>query len=73
MCVGVRGWGGGMQGTMSEIDHPASPFQNLEIRETESKTFPTLATSQPLKVYSASYPLYVDNKISIMCEVKLLL
>lgn len=73
MRVDVCGGGGGMQGRMSEIDHPASPFQNVEIRGTESKTFPILATSQPLKVYSASYPLYVDNKISIMCEIKLLL
>lgn len=57
---------------MSELDHPSSPFQNLDIKEHESKTLPILATSQPLKVYSASYPLYVDNKIPIMCEVKLL-
>lgn len=57
---------------MSELDHPSSPFENLDIRERGSKTLPILATSQPLKVYSASYPLYVDNKIPIMCEVKLL-
>lgn len=57
---------------MSELDHPSSPFENLDIRERGSKTLPILATSQPLKVCSASYPLYVDNKIPIMCEVKLL-
>lgn len=57
LFMGVGAGGGQMLERMSEIDHPPSPFPNFEIRGTESKAFPTLATSQPLKVYSASYPL----------------
>lgn len=30
---GERTWGWGEEGEMSEIDHPASPFSNLEMKE----------------------------------------